>query len=203
LSGSGIRLSAVVPDPNKLYRPFIWILNGPAPAAGSSIVLTIWRMLSMDIQEMQAEIGGGRGNSTAAQSLPVTIAGGAVTIGNATASASNSGGVFAIGVSTATTNIRSIKASAGKIVGGHLANFSAAWKFLKIYNKATAPVPGTDVPVYTIPIPPNSKVQIGAIFDQYGIYLSAGIGIAITNLVADLDATAVGAGDVQYGLIYA
>lgn len=202
LSGSGLRLSTVVPDPNKLYRPFVWVLNGPAPAAGSSIVLTIWRMLSMDIQEMQAEIGGGRGNAVASQSLPVTIAGGAVTVGNATASASNNNGALAIGIAAATTNVRTLKASAGKIVGGHLANFTGTWKFLKLYNKATAPIPGTDTPVYTIPIPPNAEVQIGAIFDQYGLYFGAGIGMAITGAVADLDTTVTAVGDVQYGLIY-
>jgi len=66
----GWRISSQLPNPNAVYRPFIWVLNtGTATAS----VWTFQRFLSMDIQELQAEIGGGRGNASASQSIPVNL----------------------------------------------------------------------------------------------------------------------------------
>src|ERR1700757_1058157 len=45
-----------------------------------------------------------------------------------------------------------IKASAGRIYGGVLCNNAAAARFVKIYDKATAPT-GSDTPLLTIELP--------------------------------------------------
>lgn len=69
--------------------------------------------------------------------------------------------------------------------------------YLKFYNKATAPTCGTDVPVMTIMLPPNSGTGAGLTsvsFDD--VKFSAGIGICVTLLAADNDNTSVAAGDV-------
>jgi hypothetical protein len=79
-------------------------------------------------------------------------------------------------------------------------NIGAAVAFVKLYNKATAPTVGTDVPVMVIPVPaavggvPGS-VEITPGFNGYRFAL--GLGIAITGAVADTDTTAVAAGQVK------
>jgi len=92
----------------------------------------------------------------------------------------------------ATTNAAVAKASAGDLylIRGH--NAGAAMRFLKLYNKATAPTVGTDIPVMTIPLPAGASFDV----DLAGHFFSAGIAYAITQLAADNDTTALVAGDV-------
>jgi hypothetical protein len=79
-------------------------------------------------------------------------------------------------------------------------NTGASVAFVKLYNKATAPTVGTDVPAMVITVPaavagvPGS-VEITPGFNGYRFAL--GLGIAITGLVADTDTTAVAAGQVK------
>jgi hypothetical protein len=102
--------------------------------------------------------------------------------------------------SAASTNLTSIKASAGTIYGLAVSNVNAAARYLKLYNKASAPVVATDIPVLVIPIPATGFVapSIGALGHRF----STGIAIAITAAVADTDATAVALGDVKLLLNY-
>jgi hypothetical protein len=103
-------------------------------------------------------------------------------------------------LSAATTNSNNIKASAGQLYGWYLFNTSASIKYVKLYNKATAPTVGTDVPVLTFPLPPTD----GAVQNPsgVGIAFATGIGIAITGGAADADTTAVAANDVIINLFY-
>lgn len=103
-------------------------------------------------------------------------------------------------VAAATTNAVAVKASAGRVYGWTLSNTSASWRFVKLFNKATAPVPGTDTPVEVIAIPPGDHIDVITVF---GVSYSAGIGIAITGAYADSDTTAVAVGDVIGSLLYA
>lgn len=96
--------------------------------------------------------------------------------------------------SAASTNATSIKGSAGRIAQIDLFNNSAAIKFFKLYNKASAPTVGTDVPIWTIPIPANSGFSSNF---RFGKYFATGIAYAITGLIADSDTTAVAADDVH------
>src|SRR5690242_4134795 len=50
-------------------------------------------------------------------------------------------------ISAATTNATNIKASAGQVYGYDIYNNNAAVRFVKFYNKATAPTVGTDTPI--------------------------------------------------------
>jgi hypothetical protein len=94
----------------------------------------------------------------------------------------------------ASTNATVVKNSFGRVYKIRGYNAAAAVRFLKIYNKATAPVPGTDTPVMTIALAPSSiyDLDLGAI----GIYCSLGIGFALTVNAADTDTTALTAADV-------
>lgn len=96
-------------------------------------------------------------------------------------------------VSTASTNAAVIKATAGSLVELTIFNPTAAIIYAKLYNKATAPVPGTDVPLLTLPVPINGLTQNE--FGQMGKRFTAGLGIALTSgpLATDVAVVAAGA----------
>lgn len=102
--------------------------------------------------------------------------------------------------SAATTNATSVKASAGTLFAICCSNGGAAAAFVKLYNKASAPTVGTDVPVLTIPIPASSVLPLN--LGTLGHRFATGIALAITNLVADTDTTAVAASQVKVMLDY-
>jgi hypothetical protein len=103
-------------------------------------------------------------------------------------------------ISAATTNATIAKASAGQVYAWSFTNIHAtSWRYVKLYNKATAPVPGTDVPVITVGIPPASTVE--KTFES-GVIFATGIGFSVVGGIADLDATAVGAAEVAVNLFY-
>lgn len=95
-------------------------------------------------------------------------------------------------VSAASTNATNVTSAAGWVKVSSFANNSATnWAYLKIYDKASAPVPGTDTPVALYPLPPNGGSNPGDV-----IHISTGFGYAITGGIADSDATAVAANQV-------
>lgn len=102
-------------------------------------------------------------------------------------------------VGAASTNAAVIKSSAGSLYEISVFNPTAALVYVKLYSKSTAPVPGTDVPLVTIPVPVNQMVSFdpGALGKRFG----SGIGIAITAGPLATDAVAVAAG-VQVAASY-
>jgi hypothetical protein len=79
-------------------------------------------------------------------------------------------------ISTADTNAAIISAGPTKLSTLVVGNINASMRYLKLYDKATAPTVGTDAPVFVVPIP--------------------GLAMAITAGIADSDATAIGANEV-------
>lgn len=102
-------------------------------------------------------------------------------------------------ISAATTNATSVKASAGVVGSITATNGSAAIKFLKLYNKASAPTVGTDTPVMTIGVPAGNTVVIE---NPAGIRFSTGIALATTGLITVADTTAVALSDLAISLAY-
>lgn len=102
-------------------------------------------------------------------------------------------------VSLATTNLTSVKASAGRVLGWSFGNNTAAWVYLKLHNTAGAPTAGAGV-ICTIGIPPNYKSEISI---PGGLSFATGIAFSTTNLAADTDTTAVAAGSIVGDLHYA
>lgn len=98
------------------------------------------------------------------------------------------------------TNSTLVKAGEGRLVGAYLHNKSAAASYVKIYNKATAPTVGTDVPAFIIGIPAASSVHLSF---PGGISFILGLGYGIVTGVGDADATAPAAADVNGALFYA
>ncbi|OQW34860.1 MAG: hypothetical protein A4E20_01400 [Nitrospira sp. SG-bin2] len=132
-------------------------------------------------------------------SLPALPAG-TNDIGNVKEKASTAGGwTPAKLISAASTNATSVKASAGQIGYIMATNTNASARFLKLYNKASAPTVGTDVPVHTFLIPGNTSgftINTGC-----GMEFTTGIAFAITTGVADSDIGAVAANEIviNYG----
>ncbi len=190
---SGVR-NSVAPDPNRLFKLRMRFVNGgTAPASTSTFTISF--VTALDYTETLVEITGAQGSTLGSSSLGVNITGGSVGLSNGTigASATVTGTSSYKLLSAASTNATSIKASAGRVYGYHLTNTTAAMKYVRVYNKASAPTVGTDSPAFVIPIAPNSN----AIVDHtVPISLATGIAFAITNGAADLDATAVAANDV-------
>lgn len=93
----------------------------------------------------------------------------------------------------ASTNATSAKASAGTIMQIIGYNAAAALRYLKIYDKASAPTVGTDTPILTIPLP----AAAGFVIDfAFGFRLNTGIAYALTTGAADADTGALTAADV-------
>lgn len=72
-------------------------------------------------------------------------------------------------------------------------NAAAALRYLKLYNKATAPTVGTDTPVFTYALPATAAFQFTI---PGGYQFSTGLGFGLTVNAADADTTAVTAGDI-------
>lgn len=100
-------------------------------------------------------------------------------------------------VTTASTNAAVVKSSAGNLFELTLSNPTATAAYVKLYNKATAPTVGTDVPVLTIPVAGGvvASVELGAIGKRF----ATGIGIAVTAAAAATDTANAVAGVQVHG----
>lgn len=101
--------------------------------------------------------------------------------------------------SAASTNATSVKASAGQVYGWAIFNTTSVNKYVKLYNKASAPTVGTDTPFMRILVPPSGGTNV---WFGNGIPLGTGIAYAITGGAADTDTTSVAANDVLINLFY-
>ena len=105
-------------------------------------------------------------------------------------------------ISAATTNATSVKGSAGQIYSITGFNINAAVRYLKIYDKATAPTVGTDVPKHVYPMPGSTTGGGFTLSIPVGQIYTAGIAIAITTGIADTDTGAVAANEIVINLDY-
>lgn len=98
--------------------------------------------------------------------------------------------------SAATTNITLFRAGPTNLFEITVTNKSAAVVYVKLYDKATAPVLASDVPVLTIPVSITaSGVQpVSMQFGDLGKSFPLGLGYAITGALADTDTTVIGLG---------
>lgn len=106
--------------------------------------------------------------------------------------------------SAATTNGALIITATAGLQSFYATNSGATVAFVKLYNKASAPTVGTDVPEMIIPVPaavagvPGVSAPIDCGFN--GLLFNLGLGIAITGAATDADTTAVAAGQVRVKL---
>lgn len=86
-----------------------------------------------------------------------------------------------------------------KVWGWELANTNASARYVKLYDKATAPTVGTDVPKMTLTVP---GAGFRAAEKCIGIPFDLGLGIGIVTGAADNSTTAVAAGEVIAHIFY-
>ena len=96
-------------------------------------------------------------------------------------------------VAVAGTNAAILRNSAGVLTGLQLSNTDTVPVYCKLYNKSTAPIVGTDVPIRTLLIPANPAGGGNNPTLLYPINFSVGIAMALTLLASDVDTSAVGA----------
>lgn len=91
-------------------------------------------------------------------------------------------------------NLTSIKATAWTLYALSITNKTAATIYVKLYNKASAPVVASDIPVITIPVAASSYAtyQYGRIGDRFSTWIA----LAATWALLDTDATNTAAGAV-------
>jgi len=105
--------------------------------------------------------------------------------------------------SAASTNGALIITGTSGVTAFYATNTGASAAYVKLYNKATAPTVGTDVPEMIIPVPAAVSGVPGAAELRPGFIayrFALGLGIAITGGAADSDTTAVAAGQVKVKL---
>lgn len=125
-----------------------------------------------------------------------SIAAGTNLIGKMNLTTQTTGGATSFTqISAASTNATNVKASAGVLYMLTATNNSATVAFLKMYNKASAPTVGTDVPVMTFMLPTNGGITVPV--PATGITFAVGIAYAITGLATTTDTTSVALNQVQ------
>ena len=192
-------LNSQAANDGKAYKLLIRFRNVAAPGSGTTVVIP--RILVVNSQEMKVEVVSGRGDLTGGKGVPVNVSGNIVVNPGGAATTSN-GNLFHKLTAAATTNATSVKTTVGKILGGRVTNLAAAVRYLKFYNKASAPTVGTDTPILTIPIEATSSIYLADIIGFLGMSFTTGIAYALTTGIADGDTGALTAGDVQVNLLY-
>lgn len=102
-------------------------------------------------------------------------------------------------ISAASTNATLVNAGVTVLTGYYLSSVATDPNYIKLYDKATTPTVGTDVPKWTIMIPAGSAANIQFI---HPLQFLLGLGIAITFDVDDSDTTDVGVNEIVVNLAY-
>jgi hypothetical protein len=126
---------------------------------------------------------------------------------SATTATSDVSGACLVGrvAALATTNATALKTGAGNVYAFFLCGSTAVGStvYFKFYDKASAPVVGTDTPLFTVPV--ISTTTLAGWVDievDPGITFKNGIAFAITGGVADSDATAVALNSLHGAIFY-
>lgn len=182
------RITQSAPNPNALYKLQFRLINlATAPASATDYRLHLIRLF--DYTRLTTEVVGGTGTGNA--SSPITVNGNvnAVVTGSLTSNEGTplTGTGYAL-PTTGTTHLGVIKNTGGTIFEMTGRNTSAAPVFFKFFNKTTNPALGTDIPFLTIQIAAGAIMQ-PIEFGRFGKRFPAGIAIAVTGALADLDTT--------------
>lgn len=191
-----------IPTSEEEYRIRIRSVNGAvAPASNTNFIID--KILLQDMTKFVVEVSAGRGNQVINKAIPMSLVHAPATVPVSLAATSivqlgptvsaTALTPYKVLTPAATTNPALIITGAHRFFGWNLYNASGAVRYMKLYNKATAPVPGTDVPLFSIPLAPgnnnvNPDIPIGT--------FALGLGVAFTTGSADLDTGAVAIADV-------
>ena len=197
----------VIPNPMKSYKLAIIVDNGAVAPAST----TDWRVHLVNVMDATRLDVSPRnaGTTDLGKSFPVsgtvTVGSGTVTTVSTVTAVTTSGTPLAPATpytlnSLASTNIALILTGTSGLHAFYATNTGATAAFVKLYNKATAPVLASDVPAMIIPVPAAVSGVPGVAtlpIGHNGFRFALGLGIAITGAVGDTDTTAVAAGQVK------
>lgn len=131
--------------------------------------------------------------------LQIALGAGYQNIGSMYLQSSSLSGLVTARITTGASGV--IKATGGRLYTlGGLINAQASARYLQIYSKATAGVPGTDTPAFTIPLT-ASQVLPPMLLSDVGVQFANGISWAITTDWAG--ATIAASGDIVGSFGYA
>lgn len=142
-------------------------------------------------------------NATQVGGTAISTAEGTSDAGTTRVSLGTDGGVLTYSkLSTADTNLNTIKASAGTLFRLEAFNTGAAVAYLRIYDKASNPAPASDTPKRRYTIPAGATGAGFVVEYLKGRPFANGIAYDITAGVADTDTTAIAAGQVVLNCDY-
>lgn len=208
-SGGQFVVDQVIPNCERLYKLAIIVENSAVAPATT----TDWRLHLVNILDATRFDVSPRnpGTTDGSRSFPMWLNGGTLgtlTTLSALTTITTAGTPAAPATpyflnSAATTNGALILTGTSGVQAFWATNTGATAAFVKLYNKATAPTVGTDVPEMIIPVPAAAAgvpgiAEITPGFNGHRFAL--GLGIAITGAAADSDTTAVAAGQVRVKL---
>lgn len=197
-TGGQFSYDRVMVNPTVKYKLCIIVENVGVPASSTDWRFHLINILDAARFDVSPRNGG---NLDAAKAWPVTI------IGNVPVTASVTGGTVSPVVpatpyilnSAASTNEALILTGTSGLQAFYATNIGATPAFVKLYNKATAPV-STDVPAMILVVPAAVSGVPGVCtlpIGFSGFRFALGLGIRITGGMADNDTTAVAAGQVK------
>jgi hypothetical protein len=202
-TGGQFAYDRLLVNPNRKYKLCIIVENVAAPATSTDWRLHLINVLDatrFDVAPRSA------GTTDLSKAFPVTgtvtLASGTVT----TVTTVTTAGTPAVPAtpyilnSAATTNGALVLTGTSGLQAFYATNTGATPAFVKLYNKATAPTVGTDVPAMILVVPAAVSGVPGVCtlpIGFNGFRFALGLGIAITGGAADTDTTAVAAGQVK------
>jgi hypothetical protein len=86
------------------------------------------------------------------------------------------------------------------LCGYTIVNTAAAARYVKLFNKATAPTMGTDTPAMVIPLAAGTTVHLS--FSRPPLF-ALGLWVSTTTGISNSDNTAPAASDILMNLLYA
>lgn len=104
-------------------------------------------------------------------------------------------------ISAASANATLVKAGPAELHGIVAANLNAAVRYLKLYDKATAPS-GSDTPKLTIPLTGGSTMPVVVVMPDKPVDFPLGLGLRIVTGIADNDNTSTAANEQLVNLLY-
>jgi hypothetical protein len=197
-------------NPNRRYKVCVIVENNAVPASSTDWRLHLINLMDATRFDVSPRNAGTRDQ---AKMFPVeaTIAGGTLPTVTTVSTVSAVTAVTTSGTPTApatpfilnsaaTTNAALVLTGTSGLHAFYATNTGASVAYVKLFNKATAPVPGTDVPAMIMVVP----AAVGGVpgvctlpIGHQGFRFALGLGIAITGGAADTDTTAVAAGQVK------
>jgi len=141
---------------------------------------------------------------TAVTAITNALPAGTNTIGGTSPVAATTGGATPysyVAAASANQDSQSVKGSAGTVYSVAVFNVNAAVRYLKVYDKATAPT-SADTPIQRYTIPGNATGAGLTLPLPVGMLFANGIGFRITTGAADGDTGAASANDVVVNLTY-